>query len=98
MLPPIDAQPLALLTPWALRMACSSFPTGTGLGADNVAPRALLRLSHAAFLALATLLMASEELGDWAAVLDLILIVLLPKTDGGLRPIGLFPTIIRVWI
>ncbi len=26
------------------------------------------------------------------------LIVLLPKSDGGFRPIGLFPTIIRLWM
>jgi hypothetical protein len=28
----------------------------------------------------------------------LVLIVLLPKADGGLRPIGLFPTIVRIWM
>ena len=28
---------------------------------------------------------------------NLVLIVLLPKSDGGLRPIGLFPTVIRIW-
>ena len=33
-----------------------------------------------------------------AAILDLVLIVLLPESDGGLRPIGLFPTVIRLWM
>ena len=42
--------------------------------------------------------MAFERRGSWAEVLDLVLIVLLPKTDGGFRPIGLFPTIIRIWM
>ena len=27
-----------------------------------------------------------------------MLIVLLPKSSGGFRPIGLFPTIIRIWM
>ena len=41
--------------------------------------------------------MGFEKLGSWCEALDLVLIVLLPKSDGGLRPIGLFPTLIRVW-
>ena len=79
-------------------MAASSFPIGTGLGADNISPRAILRLSSEALAALVTLLVAFEALGHWAHALDLVLIVLLPKTDGGLRPIGLFPTIVRLWM
>ena len=31
-------------------------------------------------------------------MLDLVLIVLLPKSAGGFRPIGLFPTVIRLWM
>ena len=42
--------------------------------------------------------MAFEKRGAWVDVLNLDLIVLLPKTDGGFRPIGLFPTIIRLWM
>ena len=36
-------------------------------------------------------------MGNWPAVLRLILIVLIPKSDGGKRPIGLFPSPIRIW-
>ena len=39
-----------------------------------------------------------ERIGQWCSVLDLVLIVLLPKLEGGLRPIGLFPTLVRVWM
>ena len=39
-----------------------------------------------------------ELLGSWASVLRLVLIVLLPKPDGGRRPIGLFPSVVRVWM
>ena len=41
--------------------------------------------------------MAFELQGDWPAVVEFVIIVLLPKPDGGRRPIGLFPAIIRVW-
>ena len=39
-----------------------------------------------------------ELAGSWASVLDLVLIVLLPKPEGGFRPIGLFPTVVRIWM
>ena len=92
------SEQLGALYPCALRMAASSFPIGTGLGSDNIAPRAMLRLSDVALLALALLLTCFEALGEWTRALDLVLIVLLPKADGGFRPIGLFPTIIRLWM
>ena len=94
----LQEEPLHLLSTWALKQAALSFPPGTGLGADNVAPRALTRLSDAALIALALLFRALETLGTWTAAFNLVLIVLLPKSDGGLRPIGLFPTIIRIWM
>ena len=40
----------------------------------------------------------AEDTGDWSSALPLVLIVLLPKDCGGFRPIGLFPTLIRVWM
>ena len=47
---------------------------------------------------LAALFMLAEDTGDWSTALPLVLIVLLPKDGGGFRPIGLFPTLIRVWM
>ena len=81
----------------AITAAAKTFPADTGVGMDNIAPRALARLSEESIQALAFLLRQLEALGQWTKVLDLVLIVLLPKADGGLRPIGLLPTIIRVW-
>ena len=49
-------------------------------------------------MALARLLAAAEALGAWGKAVGLVLIVLLPKLDGGLRPIGFFPTIVRLWM
>ena len=81
-----------------LRTASLSFPSNTGLGVDNFAPRALARLSDGVLLWLCTILMACERLGSWTKAVHLVLTVLLPKADGGRRPIGLFPTVIRVWM
>ena len=91
----VSPQPITL---WALDTAAASFPAGTGLGADNLAPRAVLRLGDAARLMLVQIFLAAEAIGAWSSALDLVLIVLLPKPDGGLRPIGLFPTLIRLWM
>ena len=44
------------------------------------------------------LLRAAERLGGWPSIINLVLIVLLPKGTGGFRPIGLFPTLIRIWM
>ena len=73
---------LQILAPWAIRMAASTFPVGTGLGVDNIAPRAVLRLSDDALWALAALFACFEMAGSWTAALDLVVIVLLPKSDG----------------
>ena len=90
-----DLEPLL---PEALRAAAESFPAGTGLGVDHIPPRAIARLSNEALQALCDILMHMERSGDWDNSLRLVLIVLLAKDDGGFRPIGLFPTIIRIWM
>ena len=78
-------------------LAAMTFPSETGFGHDNIAPRSLARLSPDAIRALAELYVAFERFGEWVDVLDLVLIVFLPKNEGGYRPIGLFPTVIREW-
>ena len=75
-----------------------SFPIDTGLGADNISPRAIARLSDQAITSLIKILHLTEKEGRWPAELNLVMIVLLPKPDGGSRPIGLFPTLVRVWM
>ena len=94
----MDEAPLQALLPDTICPAAASFPSGMGLGAHNIPPRAFTRLSRSAIIAFATLLMAFEEKGDWCQILNLILVVLLPKATGGFRPIGLFPTVIRIWM
>ena len=78
--------PRTPVLPSALRKAASTFPVGAGLGADNIAPRALNRLSDEAIQYLCKILSAMELLGSWASALRMVLIVLLPRPDGGRRP------------
>lgn len=40
----------------------------------------------------------AERTGSWQAAIGFALTVQLPKADGGLRPIGLFPTVVRIWM
>ena len=76
--------------------AAMSFPSGTGLGSDNISRRALARLPEEALDELISLLHRAEQLGSWTDAMALVMIVMLPKDDGGKRPVGLFPVIIRV--
>ena len=86
------------LTAEDLRTAALTFPIGTGIGTENVSPRAFARLSSTTLANLALLLTICEREGMWPAQLALVLIILLPKLDGGRRPIGLFPSIVRLWM
>ena len=56
------------------------------------------RLSDEAIASLVSIMHAMERTGHWAASLDMVLIVLLAKPDGGHTPIGLFLTVIRIWM
>ena len=82
----------------AILLAAATFAPLTGLGADNVSPRAYRRLTDQALLALAHILRACEMKGTWPSSIFAVLIVLLPKPDGGRRPIGLFDSKIRLWM
>ena len=62
--------------PWMIRAACSTFPADTGVGVDAIQPRALLRLSDEAIMALCRLLMAIELHGCWPELIRLVLIIL----------------------
>ena len=80
------------------REACGTFRNSVGLGWDKMHPKAIARCSDAAISCLIHLLALAERRGKWPSIVGIILIVLLPKSDGGRRPIGLFPTLIRVWM
>jgi hypothetical protein len=86
------------LTVETMRSAALSFSSGTGLGWDKLHPRAMLRLPAEAIEALVRLCIMAEVLSTWTAGIGLVLICLIPKADGGRRPIGLLPSIIRWWM
>lgn len=82
----------------ALRDAGVAFPAGTGLGWDDLHPRALLRLPNDVLEALLRVLHACESQGRWPKAVASVIIALLPKPDGGRHPIGFFPLLPRVWM
>ena len=81
-----------------LRNACATFPSATGLGWDGIHPRALLRLSDRTLGLLLQVLLLCELLGTWPTAVQLVIIVLLPKPEGGRRHIGLLPSPCRIWM
>ncbi len=97
---PQNVDDLALPRPTVgqLRSVLKSFASGTALGWEALHPRTLLGLSDQRLEELIDLLVSAERNGAWPEGTGTVLIVLLPKPDGGWRPIGLFPTIIRVWM
>ena len=75
--------------------ACKTFPRHTAVGVDGVRPRHILLLPEQAREILAVILNFAE-----AAGLPPVMganVVFLPKPTGGERPIGILPTIYRVW-
>ena len=75
-----------------------TFPAETGLGWNQWHPRIVERLARSTLLLLVTILFESERTGKWPAGIGIVLIALLPKPDGGYRPIGLLPTEPRLWM
>ena len=95
--PEVAARSIPDLTVNMFRDACRSFPSGTGLGWDNLHPRALIRVSHRLLLQLVLCMLEAERTGQWPDLVGWVIVVLLPKPDGGRRPIGLLPLLARIW-
>ena len=96
--PAVIGQPPDKLVKWAICRACLSFACGTGLGWDALHPRALLRRSDQLLDLLCELFALCELLGCWPTAVSIIIVVLLPKPEGGFRPIGLLPLLPRLWM
>ena len=87
--PPISAQDVA--------EAAQTFKPDTSIGCDSFSPRSLANLSSQLRQCIADFLNAAEQQGRWPTEIATSIIHLIPKTDGGRRPIGVLPTIVRVW-
>jgi hypothetical protein len=94
----VDAEVPPQLQLAKFKAALATFPCGTGLGWDDCHPRALLRLPDEILEAIIELLRRCEIEGNWPLAVRLVVVVLLPKPDGGFRPIGLLPLLPRIWM
>ena len=100
-LPGVHFPPLAAAPPrmrlLELVEAIHAFPIGTAVGTDTYHPRILLRLSPCFLVTMMQIFALCELLGKWPSVITDVLIILLAKPARGFRPIGIFPTFVRVW-
>ena len=80
-----------------LIMACRCFKAKTGIGTDCIHPRTLLLLPTAGLQAVVDILKAIERSGAWPEHQRHIMYFLILKANGKDRPIGLLPSLIRVW-
>ena len=72
-----------------------SFPKQTALGVDGLHPRYFAEMSEGAYHMLMAIWAAMLFRGWVPNHIAMLLVVLLPKPEGGLRPIGLFSGMIR---
>ena len=79
------------------KTALLSFPHGLGLGWDGLHPRILLRLGDITLMAILRLLLLCEAVGKWPKAADDVIISLLPKSSEGVRCIGLFAWLPKIW-
>ena len=91
------ALPLQVPSPEDLRDTCKKFPHNTASGADGFHPRHFLLLSDECLTLFCALLACMGHLCCLPRKLQLLMVALLPKPTGGDRPIGIFPTCLRVW-
>ena len=74
------------------------FPRITALGSGTLHARHLATMSEAGLEAVVQLWRLMLMLAAIPCVIDLLLLLMLPKLAGGTRPIGLFPGLVRVLI
>ena len=80
-----------------LAKAGNTFRWKTGLGADQLHPKLFAQFSREALLAWCRFFWWLELVGRLPDALNLLIIVMLGKPDGGTRPIGLLLGPLRVW-
>ena len=62
--------------------AARTFPNHTGLGWDRLHPRNIERLTDETIELLVKVMMLCEEEGEWPRAVALVIMALLPNTDG----------------
>ena len=77
--------------------AARSFKPATSIGCDSISPGSIGWLSDELCDTIARFLNAVEQVGHWPPQIATSLVHLIPKPGGGRRPIGILPTIVRLW-
>ena len=95
--PDVDVEGLPAIDAQRILEAADTFAEGVGLGWDRLHPRALKRIPAALLDELGKIFMAAEKEGTWGSIMGMAITALIPKGGGGLRPIGLLPTMVRLW-
>ena len=81
-----------------LHEALYTFPRDTGKGSDNINPDFVKALPRQAKQEIIELFNEVLESGTWPWQWPHVLIALLPKPQGGERPIGLLPFLMRLFL
>jgi len=87
---------LPRITPEVVRRASAAFGQRTGVGGDHLHPRWFAHLSEVTLKRVRFLFSCFDSLVIVPSTLWNILL-LYEKAQGGFRPIGLLPSIVRLW-
>ncbi len=79
------------------RRAARRIPRTTGIGVEGILPADFDALDDAGIDACVDVMMACEAIGFVPEPIALVLVRMIPKRDGGRRPIGLLPSLYRIW-
>ena len=95
----VECQDIELpkVTAQSLRRAARSFKDSTAIGVDGIPPKVVATLSDELLHVVAELVNRVEEVGAWPQSYATAVLHLIPKPSGGRRPIGLLPTLVRLW-
>ena len=86
----------APLHPEMVRKNARCFKITIAFGTDVIHPRQLALLSDSLLWFMITIFVCMVRRGLTVDAVNMILVKLIPKTDGGERPIGLFSAFLRV--
>ena len=94
---PLEIEELPDIGAHQILEAAGTFKDEVGLGWDRLHPKALRRLPEGMLTELGKIFKEAEKKGVWGKHIGVVITALIPKGGGGWRPIGLLPTLIRLW-
>ena len=93
----VAGEELPLIRAEDISRAARSFKPVTSIGCDSIPPRAMGWISDELSGEIARFLNSVEQVGRWPPAISTSLVHLIPKPGGGRRPIGVLPTVVRLW-